>query len=88
MGFVPTLRLGGAFTAGKHTGTDVRWSETSQQSQTGGAGGGASLIGLLRARLYHVSLRLQVFVWDVKSPGLECQTVFFTVSYLSLSSLA
>lgn len=87
MGFVPTSRLEGAFTAGKHTRTDVHWSETSQQSQTGGAGG-ASLIGLLRARLYHVSLRLQVFVWDVKSPGLECQTVFFTVSYLSLSSLA
>lgn len=39
MGLVPTLRLGGAFTAGKHTRTDVRWSETSQQSRTGGAGG-------------------------------------------------
>lgn len=29
----------GVFTAGKHTRTAVRWSETSQQSQTGGAGG-------------------------------------------------
>ncbi len=58
----------------------------------GGGGGGVSLIDLLckrdGARLYHVSLRLQVFVWEVKSPSLECQTVFLTVSYLSLSSVA